>query len=280
MCRLFGLLGDESSGAEEWLVASDRSLLAQSHASRATLQNDGWGVGWYDGSRRPRIERGTRGAYQPKERPLFARAAENARGPVVVGHLRRASNPMKLPRGQLIAPENSQPFSDGASLFIHNGEISLPRETRPHLGPLDAEVQGVNDSEVLFWLFTKHLRASADPVRAYEATRRELAQVWEETGRIKKRPYSGLNVVYAPGPDRIWAFCHWLGDHGGALFAKDQPYYRMGYRATENSVIVGSEPFSSTDRAWEPLENGMFLMGERAGGAVRVRTGQIAEPEG
>jgi predicted glutamine amidotransferase len=275
MCRLFGLLGSPVTPAEEWLVTTDHSLLAQSHASPETAQTDGWGIAWFPSTRTPRVEKGVGGAYEATERDRFVASAKAARGPVVIGHLRHASNPMKLPPERLIGLENSQPFRYGSILFAHNGSIMLPRETRPLLGRFEENVQGVNDSEVLFWLLVRHTEETGDPVRAYALAVDELTQVWRENGTPPEGPYTGLNVLFSRGPNELWAFCHWNGEHGGGLMDPTRKYYQMAYAADAKQAIIGSEPFDTTRSDWRNLNNGEYLQAQVAHGLVAVRTGPI-----
>ena len=278
MCRLFGLLASPVTPAEPWLVSTDRSLLAQSHVSEEESQPDGWGIAWYEKTRSPKIEKGVGGAYEPTEREHYLRAAKRAKGPVVFGHLRKASNPMDLPHDRLIALENSQPFSYASYLFAHNGSIPLPRETRPKLGKFEAFVQGVNDSEVLFYLFVRHLEELGDPVGAYSRVLFDLNEVWEAEGKPKTGPYSGLNLLFSRGPNEVWAFCHWRGEHGTRLMDPTRPYYEMAYAADAKQAVVGSEPFDSTRGDWHAIPNGTYFYAHSAHGLVAVKTGAIPEP--
>ncbi|HTT35862.1 MAG TPA: class II glutamine amidotransferase [Thermoplasmata archaeon] len=273
MCRLFGMLGNPGSPADPWLIATDRSLLAQSHASEAAAQRDGWGIAWFLPDGTVHVEKGTGGAFEEAE--PFRRAARAARGPLVVGHLRKASNPMRLPRRRLLGRENAQPFAFDAYVFAHNGSIPFPRETRARLGPFESRVVGVNDSEVLFWLLVKHLEAGAEPAPAYAAAVAELKAVWAERGMPAAGPYSGLNVLLARGPSELWAFCHWSGEHGRGLLDTSRPYYALAYAADARQVVVGSEPFDSTRRDWRSLSNGDFLVARADQGLVTVETGRI-----
>ena len=276
MCRLFGMLGNPSTPADPWLIATDRSLLRQSDAAPERQQRDGWGVAWYSDGRTSRVEKGIEGAFADVEQ--FTRSARAARGPVVIGHLRHASNPMGLPRERLLGLENSQPFSDRSYLFAHNGHLPFPRETRPLLGPYEEKVRGVNDSEVLFWLFVRHVDEVGDPVRAYAETVADAIRVWEESGRAVKEPYSGLNLVFTRGPNELWAFCHWRGDHGTGLLDANRPYYRMAYIADAKQCVVGSEPFDSTRPDWRDLENGKYLVARVVDGLVTIETGSVPLP--
>jgi predicted glutamine amidotransferase len=182
---------------------------------------------------------------------------------------------MRLPHHRLIALENSQPFTHAGMIFAHNGEISFPRATRPRLGKYEVNVQGVNDSEVLFWLLVQHLDAVGDPLAAYVRTVEELDQVWNSVGRPAVGPYSGLNVVFARGPNELWAFCRYRGEHGSRFFDPTRPYYEMTYRADARHVVVGSEPFDSGVSGWTSLPNGTFLHARLDRGLVALKTGPI-----
>jgi hypothetical protein len=278
MCRLLGLLASHPQTAELWLVRSDRSLLAQSNASPETAQKDGWGIGWFDAGGRARIEKGIGGAFAPGEKERFVRVSGEAHGTLVVGHLRHASNPLGLPREKLIGPENSQPFGTHTALFAHNGAIPFPRETLPYLGVHEKEVRGVNDSEVLFRLLLRHVEEIGDPLRSYARSVEDLMRVWDSVGRPVEPAYSGLNVLFAPDPDQLWAFCLSLGDHGGGLLDASRPYYEMAYHTEPHRLVVGSEPFDRVPGSWQPLGSGHFLHATRVGDHVEVRTGSIPVP--
>jgi predicted glutamine amidotransferase len=274
MCRLFGQLTVVDQPAHAWLLDSERSLFRQSNVSPETAQADGWGIAWYEPDGPIHIEKGVEGAFALTERAHFERASRDARGTLVIGHLRHASNPLGLPREKLLALENSQPFHGSKEIFAHNGAIPLPTQTRAYLGRFDVNVRGVNDSEVLFWLLAHHVGASGNPLAAYARSVEDLVQVWEANGRPGTAPYSGLNVLYSPGPDELWAFCHWKGDFGCGLLASDRPYYEMTYREEPGQLIVGSEPFDGRG-GWTSLTNGQYLAARREGHRLRIRTGSI-----
>jgi predicted glutamine amidotransferase len=278
MCRLLGLLAANPETAEHWLARSDRSLLAQSNASPQTAQRDGWGIGWFADTERARIEKGTGGAFENGERERFLRYAGEARGNVVIGHLRHASNPLGLPPERLIGLANSQPFGTHTTLFAHNGMIAFPNETRPYLGVHEKDVVGANDSEVLFWLLLRHYEEMGDPFRAYVHAVDDLDRTWIDVGRPRTSPYSGLNVLFAPSSQELWAFCLSMGDHGCGLLDSSRPYYEMTYHAEPHRVVVGSEPFDGAHGYWAPLASGTFLHAAVRGDHVEVRTGPIPVP--
>ena len=278
MCRLFGQLTSLDHDARYYLVESERSLLRQSNASPQTAQADGWGIAWYEPDGRIHVEKGTGGAFAPAEREHYERACYAARGTLVIGHLRHASNPLDLPRGKLIALENSQPFHDARQIFAHNGAIPRPHETLPYLGSFASEVKGVNDSEVLFWLFARHIANSENPVAAYARTVEDLVQVEKENGPSHTLAYSGLNVVLSRGPDELWAFCHSKGEHGCGLLDPGRPYYEMTYREQPGELVVGSERFDDRP-GWSALTNGRYLRARRFGDRIELHTGRIPLPE-
>jgi predicted glutamine amidotransferase len=275
MCRLLGILAPQETSGRTWLLDSERSLFVQSNVSPETAQKDGWGIGWFDPEGRIHVQKGIHGASEPREKEHFRLTAGSAHSRNLIGHLRHASNPLKLPHERLLSLVNSQPFDDSETLFAHNGSIPLPTETRRLLGRLDSRIQGVNDSEVLFWLLEKHFRESGEPLGAYVAARRDLISVWERSGRPAGGPWSGLNVLFAPAPDELWAFCCYEGEHGHNLCDEGQPYYEMSYQETPTALVVGSEPFDSHRERWNALRNGQFLRGRIHEGTVLLERGDL-----
>jgi predicted glutamine amidotransferase len=278
MCRLFGLLAAHDESAEQWLVHSDRSLLAQSNVSPDTAQKDGWGIGWFEDGGRVRVEKGTGGAYEAAERDRYLQAARDAKGTLIFGHLRHASNPLHLVRERLIALENSQPFEAHTTIFAHNGSIPFPMETRPFLGVHEPKVRGVNDSEVLFWLLYRNTEETGDPLVAYIRTVEDLVRVWQGLKRPPVPPFSGLNMLFSRGPNELWAFCQWTGDHGSGLIDTSRRYYEMTYQASPQRVIVGSEPFDGEPGAWKSLSSGSYLVARRNERHVELKVGKIPLP--
>src|SRR5688572_14483415 len=117
MCRLFGQISPIAVSARDLLVDAERSLLRQSDFRKGHLQQDGWGIGVFNGGA-ARVIKSPRAAFQ--ERSRFEKASES-KSKVVIGHLRAASNPSGLPQKKLIGQVNSQPFTDGKIVFAHNG---------------------------------------------------------------------------------------------------------------------------------------------------------------
>ncbi len=276
MCRLFAQLTVRAESADHWLVQSDRSLFAQSNVTPETSQKDGWGIGWFDDGGRVRVEKGTGGAFAEADR--FQATAQSAQSPLVLGHLRHASNPLNLPREKLIALENSQPFENHTMLFGHNGAIPFPVETRPLLGVHEGKVRGVNDSEVLFWLLVRNTEETGDPLAGYVHSVEDLVRVWQGMKRPPVPPFSGLNVLFSRHPDELWAFCLWTGDHGTGLLDPSRRYYEMTYRTEPHRLVVGSEPFDGEKGAWHSLPSGSYISARHADGHLEVKVGKLPLP--
>lgn len=275
MCRLFGQLTAVPEPAEPWLVTRPASLLRQSDGDPEHLQKDGWGIGWFVGEGRARVEKGTGGAFENGERDMFLKAVSDASGTLVLGHLRHASNPLDLPPERLIGLVNSQPFENHTTLFVHNGTIWFPTETRPYTGLYEPRIRGLNDSEVLFWLLTRNTEEHDDPLKGFAHTVEDLYEIWESRGRPARPPFSALNILYSRNPDELWAFCLYTGEHGSGLLDQHRPYYEMAYQAAAHRVVVGSEPFDREPGVWRSLPNGSYLSARRHEGHVLLETGAI-----
>jgi len=248
--------------------------LKQASINKEQLQSDGWGIAWYEGTR-PVVEKGVGGAYEPAEQDAFIAAAGRAKGSMVLAHLRRASNPMGLPTDKLRGFENSQPFLYGKTVFVHNGAIHLPQETRKYLGKYAGLPKGVNDSEIFFYLLLKSVDDEKDVVRGYGTAMRQLLRVWEENGKPGKKAFSGLNVILSRSPKELWAFCFYEGDYGPSLSGIRKPYYEMCYKEDKRDLIVASEPMDGKPSEWHPLRAGHYLSAKLEEGVVRVSPGTI-----
>src|ERR1039458_2960919 len=143
MCRLFGVISTAKIDASYLLEGADRSLLHQSRVSRKEMQKDGWGIGWFEHGR-TRIYKNPNAIYKdfasPHPSPLGRGRSEAAgeakttiagiRSHCLIGHVRWASNPMKLPKKELIGIRHSQPFTYQRWIFAHNGTLLDRKSTR------------------------------------------------------------------------------------------------------------------------------------------------------
>lgn len=265
MCRLFGQLSLAPRSAADFLAESPRSLLAQSDARASGLQKDGWGIACFSG-RRPRVTKSPRPVFEEAGR--FAGAAARARSRVVLGHIRAASNPRGVARRRLIGPANTQPFSDGGWAFCHNGTLQIPDEVARFLGKYRSRVRGINDSEVFFWQFRKHIDAQGDPAEALKACVRETWGIWEACKKRypgKSSPYTGLNALVSDGRS-LYAMCHYRHRPGRGLISR-QPWGMMSLARRGGRVVIASEDMDGG--RWQRLGPAEVV-------SVTTRNGKIA----
>lgn len=260
--------------APYWLVNAAQSLLHQSDVDAKRKQGDGWGIGWYAG-KKPRILKRP----QPMYRDIapVRRAAREAAGQVLIGHVRWASNPLKLMKDALLGTRHTQPFSYREWLFAHNGTLLIPKEVRTALGSFGTHIEGNNDSEVLFYWILKHLpkgpRTAETIARGVEKSIAGLHRIWKDCRKkypIYKDPYHGLNILLTNGRILI-ATCYASRAGFGkakALQNRKTPYYQLHYKPDCDGWIVASEPLDH-DPEWRALPHGSIITVEQ--GKLRHR---------
>lgn len=259
-----------------WALAqAPCSLLRQAHAKRGRYQRDGWGAGWYGGdAKEPELFKRSATIYRDKA--ALNAALREARGRIVIAHIRRASNPRKLPRKKIQGLENTQPFSHGPFLFAHNGTVNFPVEFARLLGPWRKQLQGVNDSEVLFWLIVRHLVRTGDFAAAYASAARAMRQMWRRFPAAKRArpPFNGLNVILSDGKTLHAAtyFESTPSLRPTALARDNWPFWQLAYRTHRNGIIVASEPLDRTGRKWRALPPNHVLSASIRSGRVTLET--------
>ncbi len=242
MCRFLAQISTQPERADEFIVHSEFSLLKQSGLKADRLQKDGWGIGYFNGSR-PVVIKSPRPAYE--EPAAVAAASERAVSKVTIGHIRAASNPRKIPEKLLLSAENTQPFENGEWIFAHNGTVEIPDEVASRLGPLKKRVKSLNDSEVYFWQFFKFLSKTGNPAAAFELCVEELWDLWKDCAHRypeKSAPYTSLNAV-AARENALYAFCHsvFVPTPNEALSNSRQPWYTLNFSRRGNALIIASE---------------------------------------
>lgn len=280
MCRLLGVLSNEPLEASFLLEKAPHSLLTQSHSDRKRKQREGWGIGWFEGGH-PCVYKSPHAIYQDIGR--LRRAGRRARGRAFVGHVRWASNPLKLPKHQLMGLAHTQPFVHGRWLFAHNGTLYIPREVTDVLGSWAKYIKGRNDSEVLFYWLMKHLPLFPSSLallsKAVRAALDGLHEIWQSCKArypLYPFPYHGLNWVLTNGRV-LMAFCYVNPQGFGktkALCHPGQPYYQLHVQRTAQRVTVASEPLT-LENDWRPLRHGELLMVQKTAHALKVHRAQI-----
>lgn len=174
MCRIAAYLGPACPlGA--FLDAPPHSLARQSWDARemasATVNADGWGIGWYADDGRPAVYRHTLPIWADGNVDALTRSL--ARG-VWVGNVRSATPGLGTDHA------NTQPFAGSGLIFTHNGYIrdfaaTLRARIRAELDPeIEQTINGNTDSEYLFAL----LRQQSGSLRARLEAMLELVHQW------------------------------------------------------------------------------------------------------
>jgi glutamine amidotransferase len=182
MCRLLGLTaGREPISASFWLLDAPDSLEVQSRRNA-----DGSGIGFFDPSGTPVLDKQPEAAFQDEE---FTREAKQARSPVFVAHVRWASV-----GGRTV--QNTHPFAMQGRIMAHNGGLGDVARLAEQLGSYRDLVLGETDSEHYFALITQQIGAHGGDVGAGIAA----AAGWIAA----TLPVSSLNTVIA-APGELWA---------------------------------------------------------------------------
>jgi predicted glutamine amidotransferase len=182
MCRLFGLTsGTTPVRATFWLLDAPDSLEAQSHRN-----TDGSGIGFFDASRAPVLDKQPEPAYRDEE---FIREARQAESAAFVAHVRWATAGGR-------AVQNTHPFAMQGRVMAHNGGFGELSRLDERLGSYASLVLGDTDSERYFALITQQTQAHGGDVGAGITA----AASWI----AEHLPVSSLNTIVA-APGELWA---------------------------------------------------------------------------
>lgn len=223
-----------------WLLDAPDNLDLQSRANP-----DGTGLGIFDADGRPRLFRQPLAADHDLE---FAREARDLESTTWVGHVRHAS------QGS-VALRNTHPFTMGGRIFAHNGGLGDLSLLEDHLGDDLALVEGDTDSERLFALVTREIRASGD------VTEGLVEAIGWVAGHL---PVLALNLVLAT-PDELWAVRYpdthtlfVLQSDAGPVAHASRAGTRLSTDHAPRRVVVASERLDD-DPAWDELSPGEMV---------------------
>jgi predicted glutamine amidotransferase len=251
MCRLLGALFVKIGGLQYHLLEAECSLFKQAVKGR---QSDGWGIGYYS-DENPVVRKSEKAVYD--DRSSFEEAAKSVRGRIIMAHVRKASNPRRLPFEKLISLENSQPFHYLNYMIVHNGSITIPDEVTERIGSYANLIRSNNDSEVYFYLLLYLVEKEGGIIAAFRKVERTLMEVFQEEEATKfEKPFTSLNAIFSDG-EKMYAFSRYLTDSGKSICYGDSSMFQMCFKLNEEHVVVASE---KTDRgAWLPLGNNSLL---------------------
>ena len=247
MCRLFGSFSLDSFNPRQYLYQDKCSLLNQSNVNPSEKQAHGWGLAYLED--KVKVVKSPGAIFD--EVPQFKDMVGKINSPIVLAHIRRMSNPRRLPRKKLISMENTQPFSIPDLMYIHNGAVNKPNEV--DIGKYRTLVKGDNDSEVLFWLLVKKLEEEKQIEKALISVERTLNATVEKG----KKPFTAINMIFSDGKV-FHAYNSYTCQPMNSLCSSKQGYYSMSYLVEKDRIIVMSEP-SNLDDNWQILNNHEML---------------------
>lgn len=264
MCRLLGVVAHGTRPLTE--IVPDELPLFTALSER---HKDGWGVASHpsgtgaDGGDepaplRPRVRRGTDAA---RASGAYGDAVAEARGEVIVVHLRRASV------GLALTPENTHPFVEGEVTFSHNGQFDLSDQLRARILARGGRTPaGTTDSELFLSLITAwaaQLPPREGRVDWALAVQHAAAELTALTAELFGRPPESLNCLLST-PGTLVAFAQ----HDPAQAPADQPVevYDLRWRAEADRVLVSSTGYPQPGFA--TLAQGAALTVHR--GSLRV----------
>ncbi len=256
MCRWIAYRG-EPIPLEYYVTRPSHSLIAQSmHALEATasLNGDGFGLGWYGEPEEPGLYRELRPAWSDENLRHLCR---HLRSRMFFAHVRAAT-------GTAVTRTNCHPFASGAWLFMHNGLIGnwtvLRREVEALIpDDLYACRAGTTDSEAIFLaILGADLTqgGQGDPVAAAARTVAAIAELVRTKGEGAQFRFT---AALANGRD-LYAFRYSTLDAGNTLY----------YRQSGADVVVVSEPLDSDRENWTSVAPNTVLIA-KAGTPVEFR---------
>lgn len=226
MCRHLAYLGPPIT-LHDLLLKPDHSLLRQSWTPRmqkhGKINADGFGVGWWDHTRRSEPARYRRAVPMWTDRS-FASIAGLISSTSIVAAVRSATPPAAAEES------GTAPFAAGPWLFSHNGAVPDTPALRTKVSQARAAaIEGSSDSEVLFALALDQLDDGRGPAAALAATVALAAD-----GR--------RNLLLSDGHRIAATAC------GDTLFV----------RHDGGAVVVASEPFDKHP-SWEQVPDGSLV---------------------
>ncbi|MEU6411887.1 ergothioneine biosynthesis protein EgtC [Microbispora sp. NPDC046933] len=224
MCRHAAWLGPERS-LTALISDPEHGLLRQSYAPRlqkyGRVNADGFGFGWYDGSRPVRYRR-TVPIWADANMPGLAAAA---RSTCLLAAVRSATV------GMPIEETATAPFADGPWLLSHNGRVR-----REAVRPLAADAESVCDSAWLAAAVFTRLRDGLPLADVLPAVVR---------GSAEADPEARLNLLVTGGSHMAavaWGDTLFTHLEEGVLVASEPLDDRPGWRAVPDRSLLLASP--------------------------------------
>jgi predicted glutamine amidotransferase len=264
MCRWIAYRG-ETTALEHYVTEPSHSLISQSiNALEATasVNGDGFGLGWYGNHPEPGLYREVRPAWSDENLRYLCRHLTSH---LFFAHVRAAT-------GTPITRPNCHPFVCGKWMFMHNGFVGSWNRLRRQVEGLIPDTLypariGTTDSEAIF-LAIMGAGAGAGMERPVEATEKVLRTLTDFVNRNK--PVDRLRVTAALTNGRdLYAFRYAVNDQANTLY----------YRESDNGIVIVSEPLDKNRDPWIAVPENhaiVALSGERARIQPLLQVHQVA----
>src|SRR6516162_1430592 len=249
MCRWIAYRG-QNTALEHYVTEPDHSLISQSiHAleSTASINGDGFGLGWYGQHPEPGLYREIRPAWSDENLRYLCRHLQSH---LFFAHVRAAT-------GTAITRANCHPFACGKWLFMHNGFLGNWSRWRRQVESLIPDELypsriGTTDSEAIFLAI---MGAGLDaPVEATKKTLTTLTRFVTATDPADRLRFT---AALTDGRD-LYAFRYAVNDRANTLY----------YRETSRGIVIVSEPFDH-DNDWLAVPEDHVIVA-KAGERTRV----------
>lgn len=239
MCRMAAYIGAPLR-LDRFLLQPPHGLIEQAHAPRetisATVNADGFGVGWYDDAGVPAVYRTLLPAWADPNLPALGRSLTRS---VWLANARSATDPLSS------GFANTQPFHDDRLMFLHNGFVAgfgdgLRSRLRAWFrSEVESGIQGTTDSEYLFAALRQSIEEA--PERPLADHLRWLAEHVTAHGDVEE---ALLNFIVCDGT-RMVALRHAVGAGCPTLYLRTRGGDWSG-------DVVASEPLTEDD-AWQAV---------------------------
>jgi predicted glutamine amidotransferase len=262
MCRWIAYRG-ETITLDQYVTDPSHSLVAQSVRAleaTASVNGDGFGLGWYGEHPEPGLYREIRPAWSDENLRYLCR---HLRSHLFFAHVRAAT-------GTPITRVNCHPFACGIWLFMHNGFVGGWNRVRRRIEGMIPDALypsriGTTDSEALF-LAIMGQGGARDPIGATESVLQTLTQMAAEPGTPEPLRFT---AALTNGRD-LYAFRYAAHDDANTLY----------FRESAGEALVVSEPLDEERERWTEVPEGHALIaceGERTRIVPLRFTGSSAE---
>ena len=242
MCRRIAYRGLEIP-LEHYVTEPEHSLISQSlNALEATasVNGDGFGLGWYGEYEEPGLYHEVRPAWADQNLRHLCR---HIRSHLFFAHARAAT-------GTPVAHANCHPFAYERWMFMHNGFIGNWGRFRRAVEDLISDDlyparTGTTDSEAIF-LAILGAGAAGDPVAAAKQIMVRLKSIpgGDEGNQLR------FTAALTDGRT-IYAFRYAVNDGANTLY----------YRSNRDGTVIASEPLDA-DRDWTSVPENHVLIAE------------------